>query len=419
VKQAILFLEGRYEVMLEAMRRRMDAHAEALQFEAAARLRDQVAAVERAMEEQRIILTTPVDADAVADAMREDVASVAVFKVCNGRLMEETYRTLEGVSGMPEPEVLGGFLEQYYGRAASIPRQVLLPHAVEGQAVLARWLSERRGGKVEILVPRRGDRRELVELAAANAAQRLNELLDQAGAEEKRGQEAVTELQRALRLPSRPNRIEAFDISTLRGGESVGSMVVFEAGRPKKADYRRFRIRLAAGDSDDVAMLREMLERRLRAAAASSKFAQLPDLLLLDGGKPQLSAALQAMQQLGASIPAAGLAKEHEFVYTPGRAEPSILPANSKALHLLQRVRDEAHRFAQAYHHALRARRTRESVLDDVPGIGAARKKRLLAHFGSVAKLRAATPEEVAQLPGITRQVAAALAERLHEETGT
>jgi excinuclease ABC subunit C len=332
--------------------------------------------------------------------------------------MEETYRTLEGVSGMPEAEVLGEFLEQYYGRAASIPKQVLLPHAVEEQAVLEQWLSERRGAKVEILVPRRGDRRELVELVAANAAQRLNEVLDQVGAEEKRGQEAVTELQRALRLANRPNRIEAFDISTLRGGESVGSMVVFEAGRPKKADYRRFRIRLATGDSDDVAMLREMLERRLRAAAASGKFAQLPDLLLLDGGKPQLSAALQAMEQIGVALPAAGLAKEHEFVYLPGRAEPAILPANSKALHLLQRVRDEAHRFAQAYHHALRARRTRESVLDDVPGIGAARKRRLLAHFGSVAKLRAASADEIARVPGVTSQVAAALAEHLHEETG-
>jgi len=414
--QAILFLEGRYEVMLDEMRRRMERHAQTLQFEAAGRLRDQIAAVERATAQQRIIFTRPVDADAIAHSMREDVASVAVFQVRRGRLVEEGCRLLEGVSGAPEPEVLGEFLKQHYGRAASIPRQVLLPHPVEEQEVLARWLSERRGGRVEIRVPRRGDRRRLVELAAANAEQRLTEALERTGAEEKRGREAVAELQRALRLPERPERIEAYDISTLRGRESVGSMVVFEGGRPKKADYRRFRVRLAKGDADDVAMMREVLERRLRAAAASSKFAELPDLLLVDGGKGQLSAALTAMAQIGAALPAAGLAKEHEFVYLPERAEPVILPANSRALHLLQRVRDEAHRFAQAYHHALRARRTRKSALDDVPGVGAARKRRLLAHFGSLAKLRAASADEIARVPGVSAQVAEAVAERLRDD---
>jgi len=418
VDQAILFLEGRYEVMLDEMRRRMAAHAQALQFEAASRLRDQVAAVERAMAEQRIILTSPVDADAIAHAMREDVASVAVFEVRRGRLMAETYRILEGVSGLPEAEVLGEFLKRHYARAASIPKQVLLPHPVEEQAVLERWLCERRGGKVLIMAPRRGDRRELVELAAANAAQRLKEALEQVGAEEKRGQEAVTELRQALGLADRPDRIEAFDISTLRGRESVGSMVVFEGGQPKKADYRRFRIRLTTADSDDVAMMGEVLQRRLRAAAASSKFAKLPDLLLVDGGKPQLNAALQAMEQIGVTLPAAGLAKEHEFVYLPNRPDPVILPANSKALHLLQRVRDEAHRFAQAYHHALRERRTRESALDEVPGIGAARKRRLLAHFGSLAKLRAASAREIARVPGVPPQVAEAVADRLRSGDG-
>ncbi len=230
------------------------------------------------------------------------------------------------------------------------------------------------------------------------------------------GEEALAELQNLLGLPTPPRRIEAFDISNLSGAEAVGSMVVFEDGRPRKKDYRRFRIRLSEGSPNDYEMMREVLSRRLKAAVSGNVRSQhLPDLLLVDGGAGQLRVAGRAMEELGLSMPAAGLAKEHEQIYIEGRAAPIALPTHSRALHLLQRVRDEAHRFALSYHRNLRARRARESVLDSVPGIGAARKQKLLRHFRTVSRLKAASVADIAEVAGCGGAVAASVVEHLRK----
>ena len=255
-------------------------------------------------------------------------------------------------------------------------------------------------------------------MAMENAEHYLKTVMERESAERRRGEEAVLDLQRALHLPLPPRRIEAFDISNIQGKAAVGSMVVFEDGHPKRTDYRRFRITLG-NEPNDYAMMHEVLSRRLKAAVSGNvKFEKLPDLLLVDGGAGQLGVALRALADLDLSVPAAGLAKEHELVYLPGESPPIILPAHSRALHLLQRVRDEAHRFALAYHRSLRARELRESVLDEIPGVGEVRKRKLLRHFGSINKLRQASVEEIAAAAECTPAVARGIAESLAHTGG-
>jgi len=409
VARAMLFLDGRAEKVVGDLRHRMERAAAEIRFEEAARLRDKIAAVERTTEGQKMVLPGGGDADVIAHWLQEDEGSVVVFGVRDGKLVGQEPYLLDGTSGVPPQEVLGEFVRQYYGRAAFVPRKVLTAEEIPDSELIESWLSQRRGAKVTVRAPKRGDRKHLVELAADNARMHLEQHHAREGAEERRGREAVLDLRRVLELPVAPERIEAYDISTIRGHDSVGSMVVFEDGRPRKADYRHFRIRRETGAPDDYAMMQEVLARRLRAAEARQKYARLPDLIVVDGGKGQLGVTVAARDELGLSLPVAALAKEREWVYVEGRSEPVILPSNSRALHLLQRVRDEAHRFAQAYHHTLRARQTRESVLDDVPGVGPTLKRRLLGRFGSLAKIRDATVEELAAVPGVGRKVAAAV----------
>lgn len=412
----ILFLEGRHQQVAESLRERMDQEAARLNFEAAARLRDKLAALERATAAQKAVLPSRQDADVIGSCLEQDTGSFVVLQVRDGKLIGQQQHYLEGVSGLPEEQALGDFLALYYHRAAEVPGAVHLPGPAPDLSVLERWLSERRGGKVRLAVPVRGEKRRLVEMAIENAQARMRELQAQEGAERARAEQAVGELQQLLGLPLPPERIEAYDISTIMGQQAVGSMVVMEQGLPRKSDYRRFKIRVE-GKPDDFAMMREILERRLRAAqAGASKFARLPDLLLVDGGKGQLGVAVAALHELGMAIPAAALAKEHEHIFVEGRPDPIILPGHSRALHLLQRVRDEAHRFAHAYHQTLRARRSRESALDQIPGIGPVRKRQLLAHFGSLARLRRATLQELEQAPGMTRKVAEAVWRRTRDQ---
>ncbi len=440
VERAMLFLEGRADKVLEDLRQRMSQASAGLRFEEAARLRDKIAAVERTVEGQKMVLPGGGDADVIAQHLQEDEASVVVFAVRAGKLVGQEHYLVEGASGVPPAEVLGDFVRQYYGRAAFVPRQVLVAELIPDAVLIEEWLSQCRGGKVSVRAPQRGVRKHLLELAADNARMHWEQYHARAGAEERRGREAVLDLRRVLELPVAPQRIEAYDISTIAGQDAVGSMVVFEDGRPKKADYRRFRIRGAGGTpdafvrrsspagggqasapakADDYAMMREVLARRLQAAQARQKFARLPDLVVVDGGKGQLGVAIAARNDLGLSLPIAALAKaspersrrEHDWVYLENRGQPVILPANSRALHLLQRVRDEAHRFAQAYHHALRARQARESVLDEVAGVGPIIKRRLLTHFGGLARIRSAGVEELAAVPGVGRKVAEAVKE--------
>jgi excinuclease ABC subunit C len=420
-QRAMLFLDGRADKVLDDLRRRMDEASSELRFEEAARLRDKIAAVKQTTETQKMVLPERGDADAIALRLQEDEGSVVVFAVRDGKLVGQEHYLLVATSGVPSAQVLGEFMREYYGRAAFVPQEVLVPEEIPDAAPLERWLAERREGKVEIRAPKRGKRKELLDLAADNARIQLEAQRARAGAEERRGREAILDLRAVLGLPVAPERIEAYDISTMRGQDSVGSMVVFDGGRPKKADYRHFRIRGATRDADDYTMMREVLSRRLQAAEARQRFARLPDLMVVDGGKGQLGVAVAARDALGLSFPIAALAKggpergpgPHDRVYVEGRAQPVMLPSNSRALHLLQRVRDEAHRFAQAYHHALRARATRESVLDEVAGVGPVLKRRLLAHFGGLSKMRAAAVEELAAVPGMGRKAAEAVKEHL------
>jgi len=412
-RQAAMFLEGSGDDLIRALSRRMGEASEALEYETAARLRDQIESIERSLEQQKAVVTDGKDADVLGHSLQEDQGCVAVLQIRKGKLVGQDQYMIQGVSGMPESQALAGFVEQYYHRAASVPPSVMLPLAPDDQEVLQEWLASRRGARVELLVPKRGVKRDLVEMAQSNARIHLQQELERESAQKTRGRRAVADLQQALHLQRAPERIEAYDISNIAGTEAVGSMVVFEQGVAKKSDYRRFKVRLDKGAPDDVGMMREILERRLKAAAGSPKFSKLPELMLVDGGKPQLSAALKAMRELGMSLPCAALAKRHEEVFLPGRANPVLLPQNSRALHLLQQVRDEAHRFAQAYHHVLRSKRTRESLLDQIPGIGPARKKQLLAHFRSLRRLKQATLEEIAGVPGIGQSAARTILEHL------
>lgn len=414
VRQVIGFLDGKQELVLGELRAEMEAAADELRFEQAARLRDQIQALERTLAEQHAVLPGREDVDVLGYALRADTGCITVLQVREGRMSGQEHHLLAGVSGVPAAEVLNEFAKQHYQKAASAPRRALLPLAIEDAAAIEELLTARRDRRVRLEVPRRGRGRKLVEMAMENAEYHLRSLLQQEGEERRRGQEAVADLQKLLALAVAPRRIEAFDISNLQGKTAVGSMIVFEDGLAKRGDYRRFRIQVE-GEPNDYAMMHEVLSRRLKAAVSGNvKFAHLADLLLVDGGLGQLKAALAAMEALGLRLPVAGLAKEHEDIYLPGRSTPLQLPAHSRALHLLQRVRDEAHRFALAYHRTLRAREARESVLDQIPGVGEKRKQRLLSHFHSLSKLRQAAAEEIAEAAGcstaLARRIAAALA---------
>ena len=416
VEQVCGFLDGKYGQVLAQLSDEMEQASAEMRFELAAKIRDQIAALETTMSRQRVISPGGDDVDALGYALQEDTGCLAVLQVREGRVVGQDHYLLEGVSGAEASVVVNEFTKLHYQKVAAAPKEVLLPVATEDAAALESLLGERRGSKVSLLVPKRGEKRNLVAMAMENAEQHLRTVLERESAERRRGEEAVADLQKVLSLPMPPRRIEAFDISNVQGNQAVGSMIVFENGQPKKSDYRRFRIRLSEGGPNDYEMMSEVLLRRLKAAVSGNvKFQHLPDLLLVDGGAGQLGVALRAMQELDLRMPAAGLAKEHEHVYLPERAAPIELPAHSRALHLLQRVRDEAHRFALTYHRSLRERRARESALDEIPGIGEVRKQKLLRHFKTMSRLRAASAEEVAGAAGCGKDVAEAVLQHLRE----
>ena len=311
------------------------------------------------------------------------------------------------------------FVKQFYDSAAYVPPEILLPHEIDEALVIQEWLRSRRGNKVVIKVPRRGQKRELVEMAAENAAETLAHLRAQWTVDEARQTTALAELQEHLDLQVPPNRIECYDISTTQGSATTGAMVVFVKGVPRKSDYRRFRIRTVEG-SDDYASMREMLRRRFRRAAdpelqkggspteTKSSWDLLPDLLVVDGGKGQLGVALEVLGEYGLReiVPVVGLAKREEEIHLPNLDDPVRLPSSSEGLFLMQRIRDEAHRFAITYHRRVRSRQTITSQLDDVPGIGPKRRSALLKHFGSIESIRVASVEELAAVPSMTRKAA-------------
>jgi excinuclease ABC subunit C len=421
------FLEGRTEPIVSRLQTEMKKAAEELRFERAAAIRDQLHAIEKVVERQKVVSAEYIDSDVIAMARADGEACVQVFFIRNGKLIGREYFLLEGAEETPDADVMAEFLKQFYDQAPNIPAQVLLPHEVEELQIIKQWLKNRRSGeRVELVVPREGQQKELIQMAAENAAETLASLQAQWEADRHRQEQALAELQEALNLGEPPNRIECYDISNTQGTAAVGSMVVFEQGVPRKTYYRRFNIRTVDGP-DDFASMEEVLTRRFNrwnaaqemATAPGKKpdraFSLLPDLLLVDGGKGQLSRAVAVLEKfdLLEKIPVAGLAKQHEELFVPGRPAPILLPRKSQGLYLIQRVRDEAHRFAITSHRKRRTKTGLASRLDAIAGIGPARRKALLNRFGSIERIKEASLEELTAIPGVTAQVAMAIKEGL------
>jgi excinuclease ABC subunit C len=432
IKQAILFLEGKQDGVAKDLSKAMASAAETLHFERAAALRDKLQAIRRVAETQRVVSTSYADQDVIAFARANGEACVQLFFIRGGRLIGRENYVLEGTKESEDPEVLASFLQQFYDSATDIPSKILLPNEIEEMRIIESWLKGKRGTKVTLTVPRRGEGKQLVSMAAENAKETLAQLRAQWLADSQKTMGAVLELQEYLNLTTAPLRIECYDISNIQGTSPVGSMVVFENGAPKNAHYRRFKIKTVQG-ANDFAMLQEVLRRRFKRMSSADKqeehdgteatsattnevdpWTMIPNLVIIDGGKGQLSAALEVLQELGVTeVPTVGLAKEREEIFRPGDSEPLLLPRTSQALYLVQRIRDEAHRFALTYHQKLRKQKGMRSMLDEVPGIGPRRKAALLKRFGNVQSIRDATIDDMAAVPGMTRAAAQRLKELL------
>lgn len=422
------FLNGHSEPILQRIQAEMQKASEELRFEKAAALRDQLKGIQAIVERQKIVFDSAyLDSDVLAMARADGEACVQIFFIRGGKLIGREYFILEGAEETSDPEVITQFVKQFYTEAASVPPQVMLPQEIEEAHIIGQWLKSRRGGeKVEIFVPREGQPRELVQMAAENAAETLAALRAQWQADTHKQEQALAELQQALALSAPPNRIECYDISHTQGTATVGSMVVFEQGVPSKGLYRRFNVNSVAGAPDDFASMEEVLTRRFRRWQAAQELASssetgagpgskpdaafsfLPDLIIIDGGKGQLGRAVQVLEKykLAGKVPVVGLAKQEEEIFVPHKAESILLPRHSQGLYLVQRIRDEAHRFAITAHRNRRSKLGLASQLDSVPGIGPVRRKALLKHFGSVDKIKEASVEELTAVEGMTRQAA-------------
>jgi excinuclease ABC subunit C len=476
VRQVLLFLEGKHEQVLDDLKQQMEAAAENLEFERAAALRDRVQAVEQVLEKQKIITTTgPGDQDVVALAGADDETCALVFFFRGGKLVGREYYVLQGTRDTGASEIMGSFLQQFYDAAQHVPHELILEHEPDDLEALNDWLRQKRGAAVTLTIPRRGDKKRLVEMVAQNAQEVLEQQRIKWLSDSQKTVLALEEIQQALNLPAPPHRIECYDISTIQGTASVGAMIVFENGRPKTSDYRRFRIKTVEG-ADDYASHQEMLRRRFKRGqpkagqapevedaeeaalieaaeaaelaqdypgdglerpeqgaeiaaeaarngqqAAQDAWAAMPDLLMIDGGKGHVTAAMEVLQELGINVPVVGVAKEdhsstsqYEELWLPFAGEPLILPRGSQGLYLVQRIRDEAHRFAITYHRQVRSGKTFKSLLDEIPGIGPKRKKALLRRYGSARAISQASVDELAALDGMTRDAA----ERVKEFIG-
>ena len=415
IEQVELFLEGRQETLVKALRVEMASASQKQDYERAAQHRDKIRAIERTMESQKMAAFARTELDMVGMARQDNQAAMTLFVIRDGKMIGRDVYLLDAVREAPDEEVLASFLEQYYARATSIPREVYVPCPLEEGSAIQTFLGERRGGPVHVRVPQRGEKRSLMELATRNAADTLAREHARWLADQGKTLAALEELAEALGLAGPPLRIECYDISNFQGSESVGSMVVFEDGKPRSGEYRRFRIKTVQGPND-FASHQEVLRRRFRVTRSGDEGSEeerrwaMPDLVIVDGGKGQVSAAKSVLDELGLhDLPLAGLAKEREELFLPGRPDPVVLPPTSSALYLVQRLRDEAHRFAITYHRSLRDRRTVRSAFDELPGVGPKRKRELLKVFGSIKRVREAPVEQIAAVPGISR----ALAERI------
>ncbi len=417
------FLEGKTDPVLKRLQSEMEKASNQLNYEKAAVVRDQIQAVERVVERQKIISNERKDSDVIAMARSNGEACVQIFFIRSGKLIGREYFILEGTEEEDNTEILEEFIKQFYSQAAYIPNKVMLPQDVEEALIINEWLNTKRGGeKVQITVPKRGQSKALVKMAAENAAETLRSLEIRWKADKDRQRDALSEIQQALGMSEPPNRIECYDISNTQGTASVGSMVVFEQGIPNKKLYRRFNIRTVTGP-DDFASMREVLTRRFsnyftEAEAKSSPgykpdlaFSLLPDLLIVDGGKGQLRQAIEVLEEndLTGQFTIVGLAKEEELLFLPNFSEPIRLDDHSQGYYLVQRIRDEAHRFAITAHRNKRGKIGLTSRLDTIPGIGAARRKELISRFGSIQGILEADPEEIAKIKGISIEKANAI----------
>jgi excinuclease ABC subunit C len=423
INEVALFMEGRSDLLLHELKDRMEVAANRLDFENAARYRDQLQSIERIADRQKVLTHGRDDQDLIAYARHGSEVFVEVAYVRQGKMVGHDGHPLDGAADVAEAELLRGFVLQYYASATHVPRVVILPGLVEEPDLLAGWLSQKRGGPVTIEVPQRGRKRALVSQLAETASQELEQLRIQADYDRSRTEPMLAALAEALDLEAPPKRIECYDISNIQGDSAVGAMVVFEDGRPRNDHYRHFKIKYVPGPND-FAMLQEVLRRRLERlesaqrreeadAVGDRSFTSRPDLILIDGGRGQLSAALEVLESAGyADIPTFALAKEREEIFAPGRAEPIVQERNSPGMFLVQRIRDEAHRFAITHHRKVRSRKALTSPLDSVEGIGPARKRILLRHFGSVQAIREAPVEDIVKL-GVPERLAKRLKETL------
>ncbi|MBP3232224.1 excinuclease ABC subunit UvrC [Anaerovibrio sp.] len=404
IDDIVMFLEGRTEHVEKSLEQRMLQAADKLEFEQAGRLRDQLLAVQKISEKQRIV-TGVGDQDAIGMARSGIGVCVQIFYVRSGKMVGRDHFLLDGSDDETDEALLRAFLKQYYNQATFIPREILLPMEILEQELLEEWLEKQKNAKVILAVPKRGTKRDIVEMAIGNAKKALEDESARIKQTEAQTIGAVLDLGKYLGLSRPPYRMECFDISHIQGSETVASMVVFEGGVPKKSDYRRFKIRSAEGKPDDFKSMREVTERRYGKADA-----EMPDLIIIDGGKGQLSSACEIIRGAGhITVPVVGLAKRFEEVYREGESDPVILPRSSQALYLIQRIRDEAHRFAITYHRKLRNKRNLVSILDNVEGIGPKRRKILLEHFGNIEKIKQASVAEMADLDGMNTPSAEAV----------
>ncbi len=417
IKEVTLFLEGKRDNVIKELQAKMNRASEAMDFEKAARIRDQIQALYEVIEGEKIAAVIRGDEDVIAFVQEGDFAYVQVLFVRNNKLTGREGFLMQGASQEDPVQVMSGFIKQYYTSAAQIPPLLLIQYPVEDKDVIREWLKTRRGASVNITVPRQGVKKQLIDIAAENARQGLEQVKIKEITAGKSLDIALAELEKELKLNAPPLRMEAYDISNIQGRSAVGSMVVFENGKPKSSHYRRFRIKTVEG-ANDYAMLQEVLRRRFKHSgtknvSTADAWSILPDLVLIDGGKGQLNAALAVIKELNVDVPVIGLAKENEEIYLTRRAKPLVLSRSSPALQLLQRLRDEAHRFAISYFSNVHRKKAFASIMDGIPGIGPRRKNALLRQFGSVQRIREASIEELVAAAGVSTAQAKKIKEYL------